>query len=124
MKEHCKARGNTIPPAYRELIVAVISAACEYYGITKDQLISERSLAHARQKCYYIIIKSTTGLYDYDIGNYFNKGRTSVQYGIALVDSHKVFYRQVLGDLNNIIALANNFDKKYSWDLPLINTTS
>lgn len=117
------AKVNPISPADRELIECVISAACQYFKVDRQQLIREYRMASARHLCYYIIFNSTTGVYDYDIGNYFNRKRTAVQYGIGLISSHKNIYRQTLGNLNSIIEIANNLEKKYEWHIPLISTT-
>lgn len=114
---------NPISPADRELIECVISAACQYFDANRQQLIGEYRMANARHLCYYIIATSTIGIYDYHIGSFFNKGRTAVQYGIGLISSHKNIYRQTLGNLNGIIEIANNLEKKFKWHIPLMTTT-
>jgi chromosomal replication initiation ATPase DnaA len=111
----------TPSPADTELMEVVIDAACKYYHITEDDLLNlNRATVNARQICYYIIF-SNTQLKEKAIGRRFKKGRTSVQYGVGLIDIHKNIYRQVLGSINGIIDIANNFDKKYQWHLQPIN---
>jgi len=122
-KKKASEKISTISPANRELIEGVISAACQHFDVTREQLLGEYRLTNARHLCFYIIHNSTTGVFDYDIGGFFNKKRTAVQYGINLIDTHKVIYRQTLGDLNAIITIANSFVKKYEWHLQLNNTT-
>lgn len=122
-KTNLKERVCAISPDNREIIECVIKAACQYYNVTRDQLIEEHRLANARHLCFYIIKVSTEDVFDYSIGKYFNKKRTAVQYGIGIIDHQKIIYRQVIGNLNAIIEIANNFDKKYPWHLQQINIT-
>lgn len=114
---------NTISPVCLELIDCVMGAACQYFNVSRELLINEYRMANARHICYYIIINSTTGVYDYDIGKFFNRKRTAVQYGIGQISAHKDIYRQTLGEINSIIQIANNFEKKYSWHLQSISIT-
>lgn len=117
-----KIRINVISPVYREMIEKVIDAACQYFEVSREQLNSEYRLYNARHLCFYIIMENAKGVYDYDIGSFFNRKRTAVQYGIGLVSAHLNIYRQTVGDLNAIIAIANNFTKKYEWHLQPIST--
>ena len=118
-----KEKVNAITPENRELIECVMKAVCNYFDVTEKQLKEEHKLATARHYCFYLIKENTTGVFDYNIGAFFNRKRTAVQYGIDLVDHHKFIYRQTLGTLNTIIQIANNFEKKYTWDLQPINIT-
>ncbi|MDI3319981.1 hypothetical protein [Pinibacter soli] len=112
-----------VSPDDQELIECVIKAACRHFEISEQQLIGENKLANIRHLCFYIIYNGTHGVYDYAIGQFFKKKRTAVQYGIDLIEHQKNIYRQTLGNLNSITAIANNFEKKYSWHLPTINIT-
>lgn len=114
---------NTLSPANLELIDCVMSAACQYYNVSRELLINEYRMANARHLCYFIIMSGTSGLYDYEIGVLFNRKRTAVQYGIGQISAHKEIYRQTLGDLNSIIQIANNFEKKHTWHLLPISIT-
>lgn len=123
MEQVIKSKINPISPAYLELIESVINAACEWYTVTRDQLMTEHKLANARHICCYIINRSTPGMYDYDIGRFFGTQRVTVRYAVEKIDSHKNIYSQVLVDINGIIGLANTFEKKYTWHIQSINTT-
>ncbi|SHN45915.1 helix-turn-helix domain-containing protein [Chitinophaga sp. CF418] len=116
-----QSRVNTISPVYREMIEKVTDATCQYFSVTKDQLTSEYKLSNARHLCFYIIMENAKGVYDYDIGKFFNRKRTAVQYGIGCVSAHVNIYRQTLGDLNAIVGIANTFEKKYEWHLQPIS---
>jgi hypothetical protein len=104
-----------------ELIECVIQAACVYYGVGKAELMHDTSMVKTRHLCFFAISRSTN-LKDYVIGTFFGKKRTAIKYGIDTIDVHKEIYRQTLDDLNNIIHIANNFEKKYSWHIQSINT--
>lgn len=117
-----QSRVNTISPVAREMIEKVTDATCQHFGVTQEQLTSEYRLSNARHLCFYIIMENARGIYDYDIGAFFNRKRTAVQYGIGLISCHMNIYRQTLGDLNTIIAIANTFEKKYEWHLQPIST--
>lgn len=119
-----KKRKIVVSDSNRELIDSVVNAACQFYSVSKKELLNESSLVGARHLCFYIIKVNTDGIYDYTIGHFFNKKRTAVQYGINVVEHQKEIYRQMLGDINSISDIANNFEKKYTWHLRRINTTA
>ena len=122
METSLKDKIVAITPDNREMIQMVIKAACQYYGVSEKQLLNEHSLANARHLCFYIIKLTANNLMDYNIGHFFNRKRTAVQYGIDLIEHHHKIYRQTLGNLNSIISIANNFEKNYQWHIPQINT--
>lgn len=114
-----------INPWERELIAMIKKAACQHFEITEEQLISGRSrtLANIRFLCYYLIVKST-GLKDYEVASVFNRTRTTVIYGLALIDVHRKVYRQSLVNLQSIAKIADNFEKKFPWHIHQPSTTN
>lgn len=114
-----------IMPDKKEIIECIIKATCQHFDIDEETLIKNESLdvARIRQLCVYLLFTSAE-LKEKVIAEYFQKARSTVQYSISLIDAQKKIYRQTLGNLNSIITIANNFDKKYQWHLPSINTTN
>jgi|SRR5579871_1933134 len=112
-------------PSDRELIEAVKKAACEYYEISETDLIESGAyeIANLRYLCFWLIMENTK-LKDYVIADIFNKKRSTVIYGVGLIEIHKEIYRQTLDKLKAIAELANNFEKKYSWHIHLTNTSN
>lgn len=109
-----------ISPNNLEIIDAVKRAAASYHRVSVDDLVhsKERHLIMSRYICFYIIKEMAYSLYDYEIGYFFDKKRSVVMYGIDLVRAHMKIYRQVIGELNEIVDIANTFEKKYSWHIP------
>lgn len=105
-----------LSPDDRELVEAVINAACIFFQVERDELIAGTKLAKSRHLCFYII-SNNTHLNEKTIGAIFGKGRTAVQYGISQTQVHKKIYRQTLGSINGIVAIANTFDKKHTWHI-------
>jgi hypothetical protein len=105
-----------LSPDDRELVEAVIKAACIFFQVEREDLINDRKLAKTRHLCFDII-SNNTHLNEKTIGEIFCKGRTAVQYGISQMEVHKKIYRQTLGNINSIVAIANTFDKKHTWHI-------
>lgn len=113
---------NALSPVTIEVAESIISGACTWFTVTREQLTHEHKLAYVRHLCFYLISVGAPGTFDYNIGSFLGYKRRIVRYGIDKIDSHKNYYGQVLADLNGIVGIANNFTKKYSWHLPLIST--
>lgn len=107
-----------VSPYFIEMIDAIAAAAAEYYGVTEKYLLnsSSRDMVRPRQLCFYLVYKNAD-LSSYLIGQRFNRTRNPVDYGISLIDAQKNIYRQVLVDLVNIAKAANNFEKKFNWNV-------
>ena len=115
----------TSTPADRELVHLVKKAACQHFEITEEQLVTEhsRTVANIRFLCYWIIARNTQ-LKDYAIGDFFNRRRACVIYGIEHVDVYRKIYRQTIDNLRSLAEIANTFDKKHAWRIQSINTTN
>lgn len=107
-----------------EVANAIIKAACDYYEIDKGELMGQKctSVSDIRHMCLYLI-DSNTSLKREKIGKIFNQSRFPVIYAVDKIDTHKRIYIRTLHALNDIVNLANTFEKKYSWHIPRISTT-
>lgn len=105
-----------LSPDDRELVEAVINAACIFFQIGREELINGTTMAKPRHLCFYII-SNNTHLNEKAIGGVFRKARTTVQYGISQMQVHTKIYRQTLGNMQSIVAIANTFEKKYTWHI-------
>jgi hypothetical protein len=112
-------------PSDRELIAVVKKAACQHFEITESQLVNDSNpaVANIRFLCMWLIVENT-GLKDYMIASIFNKSRSTVIYGIGVVDIHKKIYRQTIDNLQTVAKIANTFEKKYPWRILPISTTN
>jgi len=109
-----------IHPKDKELMETVINAACNYFEIDESIMLNNSStdIANIRYIVCYIIMKNTE-LKDYIIAKRVNKARSTINTGVEKIDIHKDIYRQTLDNINGVISVANNFEKKYVWHLRL-----
>lgn len=114
-----------ILPWEKEIIETVIQAACNFYEISREELLTRQQteVSQIRFICFYIISRNTS-CKDHAIGSMFMRKRDAVRYGIDVVDTHKKIYPQTLRNLNTVIDIANKFEKKFEWHIPKISTTS
>jgi chromosomal replication initiation ATPase DnaA len=114
---------SVLNPADRELVQAIKKATCQYFDITEERLMEDSTptVANIRFLCFWLI-GHNTHLKDYMIGQAFDKARSSVLYGVSLIDAHKDIYRQTLDNLKGIARIADNFEKNYSWHILPIST--
>jgi chromosomal replication initiation ATPase DnaA len=120
MEEQIKQRAFILPRD-KEIMEAIIKAACEHYDISEDVLMTVTKKPEAtsiRHECMYLII-SNTGLKDYAVADRFGITRTPLKRGVEIIETHRTIYRQTLDNLNAIVAIANNFEKKYQWQISL-----
>lgn len=105
------------PKPLQELI---IDATCLYYGLTREQLFSKcrrQTLVDKRHICIYLI-KSETNLSDYLLAQSLRFSRSSIQNAVEKVEGEKSVYRQVAGEINDILAIVGKLKKKQSeWAL-------
>lgn len=105
------------PKPLQELI---IDATCLYYGMTREQLFSkcrQQTLVDKRHICIYII-KSETNLSDYLLAQSLKFSRSSIQNAVEKVDGERSVYKQVAGEINDILAIVANMKKRQSeWAL-------
>lgn len=109
-------------PADRELVECVKKAACQHYGIEEAILFEDSTpaVANIRFLCFWLIMNNTE-LKDYSVGQAFHKSRSSVLYGVDLIQAHKNIYSQTLDNLRHIARIANNFEKNSSWHIQTTN---
>jgi hypothetical protein len=114
---------SVLNPSDRELVQAVKKAACQYFDITEERLLEDSmpTVVNIRFLCFWLIGQNTP-LKDYMIGELFGKARSSVLYGVGLIDAHKDIYRQTLDNLRGIARIADNFEKNYTWHILPIST--
>lgn len=122
MKELTEKKYYT-PPADDEKVSAIINATCQHFEVDEELLINSKCLevVTMRQLAIYLIARNTT-YKDYMIGERLKITRNPVNYAISKIDTHRIIYGQTLDSLNAIITIANNFEKKYQWHLPQVNT--
>jgi hypothetical protein len=118
-------RSVVFNPYESEIIEHIMKAACRHFEITEEQLITDTSprVANIRFLCFWLLAENTS-LKDYMIAHAFSKTRTAVNYGVGLIGIHKEIYRQTLDNLHSLAAIANTFERKYSWLLQPISTTN
>jgi chromosomal replication initiation ATPase DnaA len=108
-----------ILPKDKEIMEAVIRATCQYFEITEDELINtskKKNPVEVKRLCIYLIMKNSD-LKDYAVAERFGITRTPVNDGVEIIDTHKKIYRQTSDNLREIAAIANTFEKKYSWHI-------
>lgn len=105
------------PKPLQELI---IDATCLYYGLTREQLFCkcrQQTLVDKRHICFYII-KQETNLSDYLLAQSLKFSRSSIQNAVEKVEGGKDVYKQVAGEIKDILAIVANLKKKQSeWAL-------
>ena len=91
----------------RELIANIKKAACEYFGITEDDLLKSRRLSRARYLCFYLIKQAGIRYYEALLIQSFNVSRGQVRYGIDQIETEIVHYRDIqegVKGINHIIS--------------------
>lgn len=93
-----------------EIQERIIQSTCEYYGMTEDQFITNKTtrVALTRFVCMYLI-KSETLLNNTDIGKRLGRKHNAVTYGInqiAFQVQRKHIYKQTFDDIKKISKLA------------------
>jgi chromosomal replication initiation ATPase DnaA len=107
-------------PKPKPLQELIIDATCLYYGLTREQLFSkcrQQTLVDKRHICFYLI-KRETNLSDYLVAQSLKFSRSSIQNAVEKVDGEKDIYKQVAGEINDILAIVASMKKKQSeWAL-------
>ncbi|MGZ5302522.1 MAG: helix-turn-helix domain-containing protein [Bacteroidia bacterium] len=90
---------------------AIIKAACAYFEITEDILLSgtTHNICYMRWCCFYLIKKNTFLSVKF-IGNRFKKQRPAGSNGIDTIESRKPIYMQTVCDLRTIAEKAGILD--------------
>ncbi|ODS87287.1 MAG: hypothetical protein ABS44_11770 [Chryseobacterium sp. SCN 40-13] len=95
-----------------------ISAACDYYNKTREELFEPSKTAeHSRQKYItFYILKHDCQLTDNDIANITGTTRQNVARGVNTVDVRKRIYLQSACDYENIkLKLAHLLKQQQEW---------
>jgi chromosomal replication initiation ATPase DnaA len=104
-----------------EIANHVIKAVCDYFDINSEQFFSShynRKISYAR-KLTFFFIKGNTELSFSNLSRAFKIDRKSIHTGISEIHLQRQVFTHISHDLQNIIKLVNNFEKKYEWQLQL-----
>ena len=94
----------------------IIQATCNFFGLEVNEFKTNRSTdtvsAYRRHTCYYLLRKNTMLSYD-KIGELFNTGKSTIQFGFEKIDGFmSIKDRRIVGEVEHIQQLINNFIKK------------
>jgi chromosomal replication initiation ATPase DnaA len=120
MEEQVKQK-TFILPRDKEVMELVIKAACEHFDIPEGDLMTVTKKPEAtsiRHMCMYLIMTNTS-MKDYTVADRFGITRTPLKRGVEIIETHRTIYRQTLDSLRAIAEIANNFEKKYEWQISL-----
>jgi chromosomal replication initiation ATPase DnaA len=105
----------------KEIVHTITQAASEYFDIASDLLLEDKNhrTSYIRRLCWYLI-KNNTMLNYNEIGAIFKMNFSNIYRGVETIDAQKNTYSIIAQDLKNISIAANNFEKKFEWQLPLL----
>lgn len=103
-----------------EIVDSVQRAVCDYFNINEDGLMTNKNFRYVyiRRLCLFLIKENTT-LSLNDLSAMFHVERSNIFKGIDVIKFQKGIYTSVAYDVKNIYRIANNFEKKFEWQLPL-----
>jgi len=96
------------------MISAIISGVCEYYGVSKENVMSPSRIAkyaHPRQVITYLIYryKESYNMSLNDIGAVFGQSHATILNSVKVIEDKISVYKNIKSDINK---LREDFDRR------------